>query len=512
MNPERFPLNTYVLRTPPDSEIGSSKVHQEIGEQFNSLVIITADYSASVTTLPDSFSPQWNEWKEWLTPVRNQGSCGSCWSFATTSVLADRINIQLQQKYISSSLSPLKPTLCNDVTSIVLQDRDDVKKTIENPYRFSSMVIEENACNGNLLISACYYLLFYGTTSEECIPYSLNNYFEFVNGRTNWGFRENNNLFFNAKHRSSLLDFSNYNHLGIFANCAFYNQSDVIPFPYCLDHVTPEQGKNYGTAQQHFQALFVYNIQDPLTEKNIQRDILQWGPIVSAFLVYDDFYRYDAKTMPVYIHDSSRSTQVIGGHAVEIVGWGIYEGTPFWWIKNSWGTEWGIQGYFRFLRGKNQCGIEENVLSMQPNLFYRLDRYPDLQRLENDLDAQKIFKVKVTPQYRSFLNTILYTIDPLPVTRNPENIDFILQKFPLLHFHAITRIGYKNTRIITSTGYVSDVYRTLPGMNYTAPTTTHNDQPHVPRKPLIYLWIVLTVGIVFLFILLYIWLYRVKRK
>jgi C1A family cysteine protease len=45
-------------------------------------------------------------------------------------------------------------------------------------------------------------------------------------------------------------------------------------------------------------------------------------------------------------------------HGVLLVG---YDTDPsagqFWWLKNSWGTTWGEQGYMQIARGMNECGL-----------------------------------------------------------------------------------------------------------------------------------------------------------
>lgn len=46
-----------------------------------------------------------------------------------------------------------------------------------------------------------------------------------------------------------------------------------------------------------------------------------------------------------------RTSFSVVGHAVLIVGYGEDEdGTKFWKVRNSWGDQWGEQGYFRILR------------------------------------------------------------------------------------------------------------------------------------------------------------------
>jgi C1A family cysteine protease len=44
---------------------------------------------------------------------------------------------------------------------------------------------------------------------------------------------------------------------------------------------------------------------------------------------------------------------------VVVVGWGISNGTKYWRARNSWGLDWGEQGYLRIIRGVNNMNIEK---------------------------------------------------------------------------------------------------------------------------------------------------------
>jgi len=98
-----------------------------------------------------------------------------------------------------------------------------------------------------------------------------------------------------------------------------------------------------------------------LTLDGIMESIYTQGPVEACFTVYADFMYYKSG---VYHHVSGEEE---GGHCIVLVGWGTTpEGVDYWIAQNSWGSAWGLQGYFWIQRGVDECGIEGEVFSIMP--------------------------------------------------------------------------------------------------------------------------------------------------
>ncbi|CAF0937081.1 unnamed protein product [Brachionus calyciflorus] len=128
------------------------------------------------------------------------------------------------------------------------------------------------------------------------------------------------------------------------------------PTPKCQKQCRSEyptpfvEDKNYGKS--------AYSVSSK--EAQIQTEIMTNGPVEGAFTVYADFLNYKSG---VYKHTTGSQ---LGGHAIKVLGWGVENGVKYWLVANSWNTDWGFGGFFKILRGSNECGIESGIVGGIP--------------------------------------------------------------------------------------------------------------------------------------------------
>ena len=214
--------------------------------------------------------PEQKDWRDEnaVTPVKNQGQCGSCWSFSATGAIEGA-------NAISSG----------NLISLSEQELLDCSGKYGN-----------FACSGGEMDSAFQYAMDNGLCSEEIVPYEAQ--------------RE---------------------------RCSSMPQCEAEVFvKKCVD-VTPNN------------------------ELHLQEAVAN-QPVSIAIEADTRIFQFYSGGV---ITDTSCGTDL--DHGVLIVGYGEENGFPYWLVKNSWGSDWGDNGYVKILRTNSTdsdgiCGI-----AMQPS-------------------------------------------------------------------------------------------------------------------------------------------------
>ena len=307
------------------------------------------------------------QWSNLLQSIKNQGACGCCFAMATSGALGDRLTIMTLGQF-AVELSPYQMIMCQG--AIVPEKEKDV----ENEKDYTDYIKEVNnqahssgGCNGNSLYSAMDFMYTIGLTTERCV---------------NEG------------------EFNQYN----IKRLEDVKKSDEIPS--CQDII----GKDYDTcldmktASSFYRIIAGYSIGSDI--ESIKQEIYKWGPVVSGFNVYSDFVDpsvYNGLT--IYMGPDEHSSK-LGGHAIKIMGWGSDdvngEKVDYWWIANSWGTSWGLSGYFKMKMNIKECELEKNVVGFIPDLpgFKLSYLLYDIKLDPNDIFLRSWFNVNQQTGFR----------------------------------------------------------------------------------------------------------------
>ncbi|CAN8025570.1 unnamed protein product [Ixodes persulcatus] len=130
----------------------------------------------------------------------------------------------------------------------------------------------------------------------------------------------------------------------------------IVRTPNCVHHCREGYGKNYQN-DKHI-GRKVYSISRD--EKQTQTEIFKNGPVEADFHVYADFLSYKSG---VYQH---RSGDLLGGHAIRILGWGTENGTPYWLVANSWNKDWGDKVISRFFADRTSVELKGTLTPVSP--------------------------------------------------------------------------------------------------------------------------------------------------
>jgi len=86
----------------------------------------------------------------------------------------------------------------------------------------------------------------------------------------------------------------------------------------------------------------------------MMQEIYQRGPIACGIAVPEALEDY---TGGVFCDDTG-DLEIV--HDISVVGYGVDGDQPYWLVRNSWGTHWGEQGFFKVCRGSNNIAIESD--------------------------------------------------------------------------------------------------------------------------------------------------------
>merc|ERR1711935_218460 len=112
-------------------------------------------------------------------------------------------------------------------------------------------------------------------------------------------------------------------------------------------------------------------------EQNMMQEIYQRGPIACGVAVPPALENY---TSGIY-EDKTGDKNIV--HIISVVGYGVENGVKYWTVRNSWGTHFGEDGFFRIVRGVDNIAIESACAWATPK-----DTWTNDERHKNTIQEQ----------------------------------------------------------------------------------------------------------------------------
>nr|CAD2176476.1 unnamed protein product [Meloidogyne enterolobii] len=135
-----------------------------------------------------------------------------------------------------------------------------------------------------------------------------------------------------------------------------FSPSDKAQRPQCTNYCTASWDTQYRYDKRYIRT-YGYWHGNNINIQAIIKELESNGPIITIFRAHSDLFAHKGG-----VYRRSRNAVFRENHVVEVIGHGIEvcngRETPYWLIKNSWGKEFGEDGFFKMLRGQNECNIE----------------------------------------------------------------------------------------------------------------------------------------------------------
>jgi len=93
-------------------------------------------------------------------------------------------------------------------------------------------------------------------------------------------------------------------------------------------------------------------------ESTLKDNLAAWGPLS---ICVDARYWQDYQSGVMTAFECDWIVEL--DHCVQGVGYDVTASTPYWILRNSWGTDWGEKGYIRVEYGENSCGLTSEASS-----------------------------------------------------------------------------------------------------------------------------------------------------